>query len=143
MQGFLPHRVPFLFVDDAVVDSSLEQVVATHTFRVEEPYFSGHFPGNPIVPGVVLIECMAQACRLLLNVRMAQVVPGYLVGVETAKFLSLVRPRQTVIFNCRLDKQVSSDEDRNIQIYSFRCNAFIDKVRCARSYLQLYKSTAY
>ena len=143
VQYFLPHRAPFLFIDDAVVDGSLEQVTATHTFKLDEPYFSGHFPGNPIVPGVVLIECMAQACRLLLNVRMERVVPGYLVGVETAKFLSLVRPLQTVTFDCRLEPHFSSEESQSMQMYSFRCSAFVEKVRCARCSLQLYKSTTY
>lgn len=143
VQCFLPHRAPFLFIDEAAVDFSREQVVATHTFMPDEPYFSGHFPGNPIVPGAVLIECMAQACRLLLNVRMARVVSGYLVGVETAKFLSLVRPLQTVTFNCRLDTHLGDEEHKDVQMYSFRCSAFVDQVRCARSYLQLYKSTTY
>lgn len=140
---FLPHRPPFLFVDTATVDESLERARTVHVFQPEEPYFEGHFPGDPIVPGVVLIECMAQACRLLLNIRSGKIVPGFLVGVETAKFLSVVRPNQTVSFDCRLDRSLgNTNSGGNIstqQIYTFRCAAFVDDVRCARAHLNLYQ----
>lgn len=138
---FLPHRPPFLFVDHASVDESMERIRTAHTFQPDEPYFEGHFPGNPIVPGVVLIECMAQACRLLLNVRAGEIVPGFLVGVETGKFLSVVRPNETVSFDCRLERSFADAAGAAPAqpMYIFRCSASVGKIRCARAHINLYQ----
>lgn len=138
---FLPHRSPFLFVDHASVDASMERIRTAHTFRPDEPYFEGHFPGNPIVPGVVLIECMAQACRLLLNVRAGEIVPGFLVGVETGKFLSVVRPNETVSFDCRLARSFADAAAGapTQPMYIFRCSASVGTIRCARAHINLYQ----
>lgn len=133
VRAFLPHRPPFLFADNATVEELLARIQTTHTFLPDEPYFDGHFPGDPIVPGVVLIEGMAQACRLLLNIRSGRIVPGFLVGLETAKFLAIVRPHDTVSFDCRLERHCG-------EVYTFRCGAFVGDVRCARGHLSLYQN---
>jgi 3-hydroxyacyl-[acyl-carrier-protein] dehydratase len=140
VRRFLPHRPPFLFVDNASIDDSMERIRTTHAFQPDEPYFEGHFPGDPIVPGVVLIECMAQACRLLLNLRAGEIIPGFLVGVETGKFLSIVRPNQTVSFECRFERSFANAAGATSQpMYTFRCSASVDNVRCARAHLNLYQ----
>jgi len=59
IETYLPHRPPFLFVDDAHIEG--ETIIATHTFHDDDWFFKGHFPSFPIVPGVLLVESMAQA----------------------------------------------------------------------------------
>lgn len=113
----------------------MERITTIHTFQPDEPYFEGHFPGNPIVPGVVLIECMAQACRLMMNVRAGEIVPGFLVGVETGKFLSVVRPNETVSFDCRLERSFADPAGAAQPIYMFGCYASVGDIRCARAYI--------
>ena len=64
----IPHRYPFLLIDNVIDVEPGQKVIAEKTFTVEDNFLEGHFPGNPIVPGVILIECMAQAsCFLSLN----------------------------------------------------------------------------
>jgi 3-hydroxyacyl-[acyl-carrier-protein] dehydratase len=61
----LPHRYPFLLVDRVVSATAGESIVAYKNLSINEPYFDGHFPGNPIFPGVLLLEAMAQAAGIL------------------------------------------------------------------------------
>jgi 3-hydroxyacyl-[acyl-carrier-protein] dehydratase len=142
VRDYLPHRPPFLFVDEASTDEALTHASTIHTFHPDEPYFKGHFPGDPIVPGVVLLECMAQAGRLLLNLRAGRIVTGFLVGIETAKFNLTVRPHQTVSFEARLVRGTGEMAVGGYTgaIHSFKCAAFIGTSRCARAQLNLYQA---
>ncbi|MEK6748756.1 MAG: 3-hydroxyacyl-ACP dehydratase FabZ family protein [Pseudomonadota bacterium] len=142
--SYLPHRAPFLFADDAVVDEAQGRAWITHTFRPDEPYFAGHFPGDPIVPGVVLLECMAQAARLFLNKQAGKIIPGYLVGVDTAKFNKTVRPHQTIVFDCKIVRGTGelTVGDYKGAIHSFKCAAYHEGVRCARAQINLYQAIA-
>jgi 3-hydroxyacyl-[acyl-carrier-protein] dehydratase len=63
----LPHRSPFLFVDRVVKLEPFKSIVAERTLRAEEPHFAGHFPGQPIMPGVLVTEALAQTSGLLLG----------------------------------------------------------------------------
>ncbi len=94
----LPHRSPFLFVD-TLLSAGEEGAVAEYTFTEEKnDFFKGHFPGNPIVPGVVLIETMAQAAGAGLVARdfFGEGVPAFVLAkVEEAKFRKPVRPGDT------------------------------------------------
>jgi 3-hydroxyacyl-[acyl-carrier-protein] dehydratase len=60
IEKLLPHRAPFLFVDE-IVEATNEKIVAKHVFTENEYFFKGHFPGYPVVPGVILVETMAQS----------------------------------------------------------------------------------
>ena len=62
---YLPHRYPFLLVDRVVEVSSGESIIAYKNLSVNEPFFNGHFPDNPVFPGVLLLEAMAQAAGIL------------------------------------------------------------------------------
>ena len=64
VEAFLPHRDPFLFIDE-VIEVSNEKIVAKRFVSPEEEFFKGHFPDFPIMPGVLILEAMAQSCGLL------------------------------------------------------------------------------
>lgn len=137
--SLLPHRQPMLFIDSARIDRNMTFAVTEHLFRPDEPYFKGHFPGDPVVPGVVLIECMAQAARLLLNLRAGAARRGCLVGVESAKFNQVVRPNDCIRFDVRLLDGAGIPTTAGL-IYSVKCSAYSGKVRCARAHLKLYQA---
>jgi len=94
IQKILPHRYPFLFVDAIVEMERLKRVVGIKNVTVNESHFQGHFPGKPIMPGVLIIEAMAQTGGLLL----LQEVPDrenkllLFAGIEEAKFRRPVVP---------------------------------------------------
>lgn len=140
----LPHRPPFLFVDRAQVELNNGGCRTWHLFHIDEPYFAGHFPGNPIVPGVVLLECMAQAGRLILNSKSNKRGSGFLIGVEGAKFNRTVRPGDLL----QIEAQLICDNDNSFistdkgEIYIFKCSAYINSTRCARASIKLYQAHA-
>ena len=94
IQKILPHRYPFLFVDGIVEMERLKRVVGIKNVTINESHFQGHFPGKPIMPGVLIIEAMAQTGGLLL----LQEVPDrenkllYFVAVDGARFRRPVVP---------------------------------------------------
>jgi 3-hydroxyacyl-[acyl-carrier-protein] dehydratase len=93
IEALLPHRRPFLFVDE-VVSADKERIVARHVFTEEEFFFAGHFPEYPVVPGVILIETMAQSGGA--GLRRLGVLAGealfFLATVDKVKFRRQVRP---------------------------------------------------
>lgn len=93
----LPHRPPFLLVDELVELTPGERVRARWTLRGDEWFFSGHFPDRPVVPGVLQVEALAQtgACAVLAEERFAGKIP-YLAGVDAGKFRRPVEPGDTL-----------------------------------------------
>jgi len=66
IEDLLPHRAPFLFVDSVLKLEEGKKILAKRKLRIDEPYFLGHFPGNPIMPGVLITEALAQTSGLLI-----------------------------------------------------------------------------
>ena len=97
IENLLPHREPFLFVDE-ITEAGSEKIVARHVFTEKEFFFKGHFPDYPVVPGVVLIETMAQSGGA--GLRKAGVLAGnslfFLATVDKVKFRRQVRPGEEV-----------------------------------------------
>ena len=97
IEGLLPHRPPFLFVD-LIDQADRERILARHVFAESEFFFAGHFPGYPVVPGVILIETMAQSGGA--GLRKLGILPGnalfFLATVDKAKFRRQVRPGEEV-----------------------------------------------
>lgn len=99
----LPHRYPFLMID-RVLEADEKRFKALKNVTFNEPHFQGHFPGYPIMPGVLLLEAMAQASVAVVTKQPEYKTGGlvFLVGVEEAKFKKPVVPGDTLIFEGEL-----------------------------------------
>lgn len=108
IESVLPHRKPMLLVDE-VISQSDSDIVCTKTFQADEYFFQGHYPGQPICPGVILCECGVQAGAILLagKVDQADAVP-VLTKLENVRFKRMVEPGETIEMSVRLDDQVST-----------------------------------
>ena len=97
IESLLPHREPFLFVDE-IVQADKEKIVAKHIFTEKEFFFKGHFPEYPVVPGVILIETMAQSGGAGLRKQGIIGEDGlfFLAAVDKVKFRRQVRPGDEV-----------------------------------------------
>ena len=94
IQRIMPHRYPFLLIDRVVELTRRERIVALKNVTVNEPYFQGHFPGFPIMPGVLMVEAIAQAGGALLLTEIADREQNLMVfsGIERARFRRPVVP---------------------------------------------------
>ena len=95
IQQLLPHRYPFLLVDRVVEFEAHKRIVAHKNVSINEPYFQGHFPGHPVMPGVLVIEALAQAGGVLTQLSRGTVADNklfYLVKIDNARFSRMVVP---------------------------------------------------
>jgi 3-hydroxyacyl-[acyl-carrier-protein] dehydratase len=116
IEELLPHRTPFLFVD-RIISADSEKIVASHEFTSGEFFFAGHFPQYPVVPGVILIETMAQSGGA--GLRKLGVLGGdalfFLASVDKVKFRRQVRPGETLrseIVNMRISPKMIRQSGR-------------------------------
>ncbi len=118
----LPHRYPFLLIDRITAVTPGESITALKNVTVNEPAFQGHFPGRPIMPGVLIIEAMAQAGGVLSHVTLGDVDPKplfFLAGIKNARF------RQTVLPGDQLLIQVEVEKIKR-GIWFYKCSATVD-----------------
>jgi 3-hydroxyacyl-[acyl-carrier-protein] dehydratase len=94
IMGFLPHRFPFLLIDRIVEFEPKQRVVALKNVTINEPFFQGHFPDYPIMPGVLVVEAMAQAGAIIMLEALPDRESKLVVfsGIERAKFRRSVTP---------------------------------------------------
>lgn len=103
IEKMLPHRYPFLLVDK-IMEITPESIIGVKNITMNEPQFTGHFPGNPIFPGVLQIEAMAQCGGVfaLSQVEDPHLYSTYFMKIDNVKFKSMVRPGDTVVFELNL-----------------------------------------
>jgi 3-hydroxyacyl-[acyl-carrier-protein] dehydratase len=100
IEEILPHRPPFLFVDE-IVEISDTKIIAKRHVRDDEYFFKGHFPNEPIMPGVLIVEALAQTGAVMILRKMKGVIPLFL-GIDKARFRRIVRPGDTLIMEVKL-----------------------------------------
>ena len=118
----LPHRYPFLLIDRVTGGVVGESITALKNVSNNEPFFQGHFPDRPVMPGVLVIEAMAQAGGVLSHLTMIDLEPKplfFLAGVNNARF------RRTVLPGDQLEINVSVERIRR-GIWFYKCNATVD-----------------
>ncbi len=104
IKELIPHREPFIYLDSLIDIEKLKKATGIKIFKKNEEFFKGHFPGNPVVPGVILIEMMAQTAAALIAYSLKSETFDkivYLMNVETSKFRNPVFPETKVIANVK------------------------------------------
>lgn len=98
----LPYRAPFRFIDE-IIELDDDHIEGAYTFRENEFFYEGHFPGNPITPGVILTECMAQIGLVALGIHITQATPEQMQTVkilfssQDSSYYRMVKPNEKVI----------------------------------------------
>ena len=120
---FLPHRYPFLLVDRVLACEPGKSLVAIKNVTINEPFFGGHFPHHPVMPGVLILEALAQAAALLsfktINARADDQSVYYFVGIDKARFKKPVTAGDTLRLEVTLQRYVRG-------IWKFRAEARVD-----------------
>ena len=123
VKKLLPHRKPFVFVDE-VLEVNEESIVAKWSVSPEAEFFKGHFPNFPIMPGVLVLEAMAQSCGVLGSHIMSQTANEssvyLLCGIEKVRFRKKVLPGDTLVFK-------SSVLASKRGIWKFKCAAYSEE----------------
>lgn len=125
IQALLPHRYPFLLVDRVLELEPNKRILAIKNVSINEPFFQGHFPGHAVMPGVLVLEALAQAGGLLTQLSASADVAGkeeklfYLVKIDNARFSRMVVPGDCLHLEVRLKRMI-----RNMAMYE--CSASVD-----------------
>ncbi len=117
----LPHRYPFLMIDRILRFEGETKCIGVKQVTINEPFFAGHFPGHPVMPGVLQVEAMAQVASILM-LKMTQSAPGrlgYFVSADEVKFRKPVFPGDTLFISAELMKS------RGKQLARLRCNCTV------------------
>ncbi len=121
----LPHRYPMLLIDRVLSVDPGKEVVALKNVSINEPFFTGHFPHHPVMPGVLIVEAMAQAAAVLafktFNLVSDSKSVYYFVGIDKARFKKPVIPGDQLILKVKLTRAI-----RNI--WKFSAQAFVADV---------------
>lgn len=118
----LPHRFPFLLIDRVTSCTAGESITVVKNVAGNEPFFQGHFPGRPVMPGVLVIEAMAQAGGVLSHVTMIDVEPKplfFLAGVDNARFRRTVLPGDQLVIEVNVVRVKRG-------IWFYKCAAKVD-----------------
>lgn len=127
---YLPHRYPFLLIDKVLNFETGKKLTAIKNVTINEPFFSGHFPGNPIMPGVLIIEALAQAAAILAYHSLKELTNSplaplfYLGSIDKTRFKKLVIPGDQLLLKIEITAHKST-------IWKFNGQALVDsQVAC-------------
>ncbi|MEX3591857.1 MAG: 3-hydroxyacyl-ACP dehydratase FabZ [Burkholderia sp.] len=128
----LPHRYPILLVDRVIELTPHESIKALKNVTINEPFFQGHFPQRPVMPGVLIIEALAQSAALLTCSEETPNDPGksqyYFVGIDGARFKRVVEPGDQLILNVKFERHIRG-------IWKFKATAEVDGKMAAEAEL--------
>jgi len=135
----LPHRYPFLLVDRVLELHKGKSIRALKNVTYNEPFFPGHFPGRPVMPGVMIIEALAQAAGILCFVT-GGVIPDhntrfYFVGINNARFRRPVVPGDQLVLTAQLDRSLRG-------IWCFSTVALVGEQEAAHADMMLAPETS-
>jgi len=133
----LPHRYPFLLIDRVLDYVPNESLTAIKNVTINEPFFPGHFPQRPVMPGVLVIEAMAQACGLLSFASETHDPEAngifLFVGIDKARFKRQVEPGDQLRFEVKLTRQMRG-------IWMYAGNAFVgEELACSAELMCAYR----
>ena len=129
IQQLIPHRYPFLMIDKVVNIVEGQSIVGIKNVSINEPFFPGHFPSHPVMPGVLIVEAMAQTSAVLVMHTMGATAHGkvvYFMSVEEAKFRKPVVPGDVLHIHCEAQKSRGA-------VWRFSGIAKVDGVKVAEA----------
>jgi len=133
----LPHRYPFLLIDRVLDYTKGESLTAIKNVTINEPFFPGHFPRRPVMPGVLVVEAMAQACGILTHfsedAKMHDKGIFLFVGIDKARFKRQVEPGDQLRFEVRIMRKMRG-------IWMYQGNAYVgDELCCSAELMCAYR----
>ena len=112
IKNYLPHRYPFLLIDRVLSATAEESLVALKNVTYNEPFFEGHFPNRPVMPGVLIVEALAQASALLASCGRDDIDVEnrvyYFTGIDKARFKRPVEPGDQLIFEVEIMRKIKN-----------------------------------
>ncbi len=137
IMSLLPHRYPFLLVDRVIDYKPFDYLTAIKNVTINEPFFQGHFPGNPIMPGVLMLEALAQACGILSDLsRSASEGHRFIyffASIDNAKFKQIVTPGDQLRLQVKLETQKRD-------FWKMHAEAYVDeKLACSADLMSAAK----
>ena len=112
IKNYLPHRYPFLLVDRVLEADGNDRLVAIKNVTYNEPFFPGHFPNRPVMPGVMIIEALAQASAILASFGLEHVdtenMVYYFTGIDKARFKRPVEPGDQLVFEIKMIRRIKN-----------------------------------
>ncbi len=135
---YLPHRYPFLLIDRILEIDPGRTIVALKNVTMNEIFFTGHFPNNPVMPGVLILEAMAQAAGVLAykstNTTPQEGILYYFAGIDNTRFRRIVKPGDQLIFKVNV---LRSKRD----IWKLEGSAYVDEeLACSAEFMSARKS---
>lgn len=117
IQKLIPHRYPFLLIDKVLEIEPQKKIVAVKNVTINEPFFQGHFPGKPIMPGVLIVEAMAQASAIMVQYQNESNGIGVLTSIENCKIRRMVIPGDVLTINAEISRLRSTMGKAAVKAY--------------------------
>ena len=138
--GKLPHRYPFLLVDRVTELEKGKRIKALKNVTINEPFFTGHFPQRPVMPGVLMVEALAQAAGLLafatLDITLDEKTVFYFAGIDSARFKRPVEPGDQLVMDVIIDRVKAG-------IFRFKGTAKVqEQLACEAEFMCTMRSVA-